>query len=284
MSMSETRDRGVASVLSHPAAGAALRLTTCLLVLIFFQIGYRWGYADHRGPGVFDATLTLDQMLPLVPQFIVFYMLGYVFVLVPCLAVRQRHDFYAAAVSFCLMLGVAFLMFHYLPVHMQKTMPLGDAWYARWTRFQQNVDTYYNNFPSLHVALNVFACSLLAWQARRLSWWWLPVPVLIIVSTLLVKQHLALDVVGGVVLAAAGFAFFRMLQARSRRIVLGAFVVCFSLLLLLLLSHLDRLGMTWRKIIRFIDAGGAAAEVVGAGLAALLLIGWLSRRSASPQD
>jgi len=52
----------------------------------------------------------------------------------------------------------------------------------------------------------------------------------------------------------------------------------------LLLSHLDRLQMTWRKIIRFVDAGGAAAEVVGAGLAALLLIGWLSRRNASPQD
>ncbi|MGB5620940.1 MAG: phosphatase PAP2 family protein [Gammaproteobacteria bacterium] len=284
MNTPETLARGIAAVLDHPIAGAALRLTTCLLVLVFFQIGYRWGYTGHRGPGVFDATLALDQMLPLVPQFIVFYMFGYVFVLVPCLAVRQRHDFYAATVSFCMMLGVAFLMFHFMPVHMQKTMPLGDAWYARWTRFQQNVDTYYNNFPSLHVALNVFAYSLLARQARRLSWWWLPVPVLVIVSTLLVKQHLVLDVIGGIVLAAAGLVFFRFLRTRSPSIVLGAFAVCFSSLLFLLLSHLERLQMTWRKIIRFVDAGGAAAEVVGAGLVALLLIAWLSGRSARQID
>ncbi len=270
------------AVLEHPSTGAALRLITCLLVLIFFQVGYRWGYADHRGPGVFDATLALDHMLPLVPQFVVFYMLGYVFVLVPCLAVRERHDFYAAAVSFSLMLAVAFLMFRYMPVHMQKTMPLGDEWYVRWTRFQQNMDTHYNNFPSLHVGLNVFAYSLLAWQARRLSWWWLPLPLLIVASTLLIKQHLVLDVVGGIVLAAAGFAVFRALRNRPARIVLSLFLICFSGLLLVLVTHLERLEKTWRKIHRFVEAGGAAAEVVGAGLLALLLFGWLSRRGDRP--
>ncbi|MGD8976961.1 MAG: phosphatase PAP2 family protein [Gammaproteobacteria bacterium] len=268
------------AVLEHPSTGAALRLITCLLVLIFFQVGYRWGYADHRGPGVFDATLALDHMLPLVPQFVVFYMLGYVFVLVPCLAVRERHDFYAAAVSFSLMLAVAFLMFRYMPVHMQKTLPLGDEWYVRWTRFQQNMDTHYNNLPSLHVGLNVFAYSLLAWQARRLSWWWLPLPLLIIASTLLIKQHLVLDVVGGMVLAAAGFALFRTLRARPARTVFGLFLICLSALLLVLLTHLERLEKTWRKIHWFVEAGGSAAEILGVGLLALLLLAWLSRRGA----
>lgn len=266
----------------HPYTGSALRLITCLLALIFFQVGYRWGYADHRGPGVFDATLALDHMLPLVPQFVVFYMLGYVFVLVPCLAVRERHDFYAATVSFSLMLAVAFLMFRYMPVHMQKTLPLGDEWYVRWTRFQQNVDTHYNNFPSLHVGLNVFAYSLLAWQARGLSWWWLPLPLLIVASTLLIKQHLVLDVVAGIVLAAAGFALFRTLRARPPRIVLSLFLLCFSGLLLVFLTHLERLEKTWRKIHRFVEAGGAAAEILVWGLLAVLLLGWLSRRRIPP--
>lgn len=266
----------------HPYTGAALRLITCLLALIFFQVGYRWGYADHRGPGVFDATLALDHMLPLVPQFVVFYMLGYVFVLVPCLAVRERHDFYAATVSFSLMLAVAFLMFRYMPVHMQKTLPLGDEWYVRWTRFQQNVDTHYNNFPSLHVGLNVFAYSLLAWQARGLSWWWLPLPLLIVASTLLIKQHLVLDVVAGIVLAAAGFALFRTLRAHPPRIVLSLFLLCFSGLLLVFLTHLERLEKTWRKIHRFVEAGGAAAEILVWGLLAVLLLGWLSRRRIPP--
>jgi membrane-associated phospholipid phosphatase len=231
---------------------------------------------------VFNATLALDHMIPLVPQFIVFYMLGYVFVLVPCLAVRGRHDFYAAAVSFCVMLAIAFLMFRYMPVHMQKTMPLGDEWYVRWTRFQQNMDTHYNNFPSLHVALNIFAYSLLAWQARKLSWWWLPLPLLIVLSTLMVKQHLVLDVAGGIALAGIGFALFRALRKRSPRTVVTLFLICFSGLLLVLVTHLERLEKTWRRIARFVEAGGAAGEVLAAGLLALLLFAWLSRRGVRP--
>ncbi|MGB5212000.1 MAG: phosphatase PAP2 family protein [Gammaproteobacteria bacterium] len=262
----------------HPAFGVVLRAVTCVLVLIFFQVGYYWGYRLHDGPGVFDAELALDRWLPLVPEFIVFYMLGYIFVLVPCLAVRRRHDFYAATVCFCLILAVGFLCFRYLPVHMDKPLATGGEWFARWTRFQQAVDTPYNNFPSLHVALNVFAFGLLSWQARKQSWWWLPIPVLIVLSTLLVKQHLVLDVLAGLLLAGLGVFGFRHLQARSPRQVLAAFLVCFSGLLLLLATHLERLAHTWHKISRFVTAGGAAAEVVATGLVVLLVFGWLASR------
>jgi len=266
------------AALDHPAFGVTLRAVTCVLVLIFFQVGYYWGYQLHHGPGMFNAELALDRWLPLVPEFIVFYMLGYVFVLVPCLAVHRRHDFYAATVSFCCILAIGFLLFRYVPVHMDKPLATGAEWFSRWTRFQQAVDTPYNNFPSLHVALNVFAFGLLTWQAGRLSWWWLPVPVLIVLSTLLVKQHLVLDVLAGFVLAGLGMSAFRWLQARPPRQVIAAFVICFSGLLLLLATHLERLSHTWRKISRFVSAGGAAAEVVAAGLAVLLVFGWLAGR------
>lgn len=273
-------------VLGSPAAGLVIRLATCLLVLIYFQVGYKWGYRSHSGAGVMDVATPVDAWLPLVPEFIVFYMLGYLFVLVPCLLVRDRTAFYAATVAFCLMLAVAFLFFRYLPVQMHKTYALGDDWFSRLAYFQQSKDTSYNNFPSLHVGLNVYAYALIAWQSRRVPAWWLPWPVLIVFSTLLVKQHLLADVLGGVLLAYGGFVLFRRLMRSPLPFVIGSYLAVVSGMLIVLGTHLERLGKTTRKIGRFLDAGGiapaqAAALVLFVACLAALVYVYAQRNSAA---
>lgn len=276
--------QGLERLLNGPAAGLVIRLATCLLVLIYFQVGYKWGYRSHSGPGAFDAALPLDAWIPLVPEFIVFYMLGYLFVLVPCLLVRERKAFYSATVVFCLMLAVAFLLFRYMPVQMHKTYAVGDDWFSRLAYFQQSKDTPYNNFPSLHVALNVYAYALIAWQVRRIPAWWLPWPLLIVVSTLLVKQHLVIDVLGGGLLAWAGFLGFRRLMRVRPGVVVGCYLAAVSGMLVVLVTHLERLGKTARKVGRFLDAGGITpgqamtAVVVVSALAALIYV--FARRRA----
>jgi membrane-associated phospholipid phosphatase len=280
--------RSWTGIFDGPTAGLFIRLSTCVLVLIYFQVGYKWGYRSHSGPGVFDAATPLDAWLPLIPEFIVFYMLGYLFVLVPCLVVRDRKAFYAATVVFCLMLALAFLFFRYLPIEMHKTYATGDDWFERLAYFQQSKDTPYNNFPSLHVALNVYAYALIAWQARRIPAWWLPWPLLIVVSTLLVKQHLVVDVVGGGLLAWAGFRAFRRLLRWPLRRVVGCYLVVLGGMVIVLLTHLERLGKTVRKVSRFLDAGGitptqaAVAGLLAAGSAAAIYAFARWRRPASP--
>lgn len=279
--------RAVYRVLGSPAAGLFIRLATCLLVLIYFQVGYKWGYRSHSGAGVIDVATPLDAWLPLVPEFIVFYMLGYLFVLVPCLLVRDRTDFYAATVAFCLMLAVAFLLFRYLPVQMDKTYALGDDWFSRLAYFQQSKDTSYNNFPSLHVGLNVYAYALIAWQSRRIPAWWLPWPVLIVISTLLVKQHLLVDVLGGVLLAYGGFVVFRRLARSPFPLVIGSYLAAVSGMLVVLATHTERLGKTTRKIGRFLDAGGiapvqAAAAVLLVACLAAVVYAFAQRGGAAP--
>jgi len=276
----------IARQLAEGIVGLSQRLASCVLVLIYFQVGYYWGYRYHSGPGIVDATLPVDHWIPMVPEFIVFYMVGYLFVLVPCALVRERRDFYAATVVFCLMLSVAFLFFRYFPIYMDKSYAVGSDWFSRLAHFQQKKDTAYNNFPSLHVALNVFAYCLIAWQVRRISLWWLPVPVLIISSTLLVKQHLFVDVVGGLILAWAGYLAFRWLVARPRRTVFLAWLACQGLLLSVLMTHTERLARTGRKISQFLEAGGIGVGEATISLVALLaavaliqgIADWLRRR------
>ncbi len=161
-----------------------------------------------------QATTALDKALPLVPFFIVFYMLGYVFVFLPPFFIRDRRTFNATAVVFAGMLTIAFACFIAFPVEMHKEIAQGSDPFSRLTRFQQTVDTAFNTFPSLHVEMNTFAYLVVVREHPRWRWWLLPPLVLIILSTLLVKQHLLLDVAGGLALAYGGYAVFVRLAGK----------------------------------------------------------------------
>jgi membrane-associated phospholipid phosphatase len=258
------------------------RVGVCLLTLIFFQVGYKWGYRSHDGAGVIEGITGLDTALPLVREFIVFYMLGYFFVFAPCFIVRERQAYRAAMIAFCLCMTVAFLFFRYLPIEMHKTYATGDDWFSKLAFFQQSKDTPYNNFPSLHVGLNVYAYALIAWQWQRISAAWLVVPVLIIISTLLVKQHLLIDVLGGIALAAGGFALFRKMEQASSTALNRLYLATLLGLYLVLFTHLERISITWQKLERFLAAAGVEIVPVFVGLglllAALLVFRQLRRR------
>lgn len=281
---SRTSSPGARAVLPN-VAGAALRIATCLLVLIFFQVGYYWAYRDQQGPGVLDPVTFIDRVIPLTPEFIVFYMAGYLFVLVPCLLVQPRRAFLAATVAFVVIMGIGLLVFRYFPVHMDKTLATGSDWFSRVTHFQQTIDTSYNNFPSLHVALNVYAWALIARQLGGIRPGWLLLPALIVLSTLLVKQHLLVDVAGGIALAALGYWLFAFLLRLGSARILTAYALTMAFLLGVLLTHLERLGKTWRKVERFLAAGGLSLVdlvLLLAAAGALLLALQLWRARARP--
>jgi len=183
-----------------------------VLLGLFFGVGYLWAGSGHSPADVWFGGIWLDALIPLVPHFIVFYMLGYLFVLAPVFVLRRRGEFEAGFVVFAGMLGLAFLVFHFFPVFMHKPLAMGDDLLSSLTRYQQRTDFVVNNLPSLHVALNVFAWLVLLCRASRVALWLLPVVLCIVASTVLVKQHLVLDVLGGAVWAGAGFLVWLRLR------------------------------------------------------------------------
>jgi len=81
-----------------------------------------------------------------------------------------------------------------------------------------SVDARWNAFPSLHVA-NPWLVSLLALRERRVapvSVTLLAVALAISVSTLLIRQHYLLDVLGGFALAVLVFSVFDRLRISDR--------------------------------------------------------------------
>lgn len=244
------------------------RTVTAVLLFAFFQVGYVW--ASHHPPGTgIDARTFLDGGIPLVPFFIVFYMLGFLFAFLPCFVLRERVElFWASVVTFGI-LCVSFLSFRTLPVVMYKTAPEGTDVFSQMTAATQLSDTCYNNFPSLHVSLSWLAFWILARRRGALIWFALPVPLLITASTLLVKQHLVIDVLGGWVLGLVAFALFRWCCRHHGRHAHAAYGVVMLLVVVVLIGSRDQL----------VEAANLALGVVVRGLPVLphvlLLVGAL---------
>ena len=258
-----------------------MRLITALLLFVFFQVGYVWASRHAPGTGI-DARTVLDGYIPLVPAFILFYMVGFLFAFLPCFVLRKRVELLWAAVVTVLVLCVSFLSFRMLPIVMYKTAPEGTDVFSQMTLLHQLSDTCYNNFPSLHVSLSWFAFWLLVWRRRAWRWHALPFPVLITGSTLLVKQHLVIDVLGGWALGLGAFVLFRWCCRHHSRRAGRAYGFAMSLVLVVLIASRDQIAhaahLALGVAIRGLPILPYVLLLIGAAL--FLLWFWAHRRAA----
>ncbi|MGH8529061.1 MAG: phosphatase PAP2 family protein [Nevskiales bacterium] len=255
------------------------RLLTAVLVFVYFELGYTWAAKGHFAEELFFAHTPVDDWIPLIPVFIVFYMLGYLFVFAPVVMFEQTKDYYWGVCLSIVILSTAFLIFKNFPVYMHKPYATGTDAFSRLTYLTQAGDFQVNNFPSLHVALNVYCWLLLFLRYGRRMLWLIWAPILIVASTVLVKQHLVLDVIGGLALGGvAGLVFWR-LHAREGLGRIG-YWLALSLTGVVILTNAHRLPRVAAVV------GQSVAEIfergwlVGAAIIALLLLcAWMLRKT-----
>ena len=150
---------------------------------------------------------TLDDMIPFVRQFVLVYVLWYPLMLGTTLylLLKDRRAFLRYARSVVLGLTACMLTFVLLPSG-QELRPAevpGSDLTARLLRAIYAADTNTNVFPSMHV-VGTLAAVIGIFDSRSaprgVQWGVAALGVLINTSTVLIKQHSVLDILGGVVL------------------------------------------------------------------------------------
>ena len=178
------------------------------------SLGY--DYLNH-GPSRLFLRTPLDQALPVVPVFAVPYvslepyLYGSLFVF---LFFRVR-VFQSAVLSMILTFLVAYLCFAFIQTYVDRPHLAGTDVFSGMVRAVYAGDQPYNDFPSLHVATSTVV-AIHWWRFGR--WWTLPLlawTALIVMSTVLIRQHYLADVAGGLVLAAATSWLFLRLFDRA---------------------------------------------------------------------
>lgn len=163
----------------------------------------------HLGEPIHLDRSFVDDWIPFLQGTIWVYLSEYLFLI---LAIwfsagdRRRSD---TVYGLVLTAIIGMVIFTLLPTSVMRQSPdLAGATGFLW-RFLFAVDTAGNALPSLHVANTCLATIALSsrrglWRITVLVW-----AAMIILSTLTTKQHYAIDVLGGLMLAAVSFVLVR---------------------------------------------------------------------------
>lgn len=152
----------------------------------------------------------LDLRLPFLPQFLIIYFGCYIFWAANyILAARQDREevyrfFTADFISRCVCL-VIFLAY---PTTNTRPVIEGSGFWDLLAGWLYSIDAADNLFPSIHCLVSWF-CFLAVKGQKKISIWYKAVSfilaVLVFLSTLFTKQHVIVDVAGGIFLAQGCF-------------------------------------------------------------------------------
>jgi membrane-associated phospholipid phosphatase len=156
----------------------------------------------------------IDGYIPFWPTFAYAYYLYYLWVLLIVPAVARRHQFYHAVAAVCLVQGISMAAYVLFPSHMVQPAVTGHALHDDLVRAMFRADKGFNVMPSLHVGHSTLVAAFYAAYRPK----WFPIiatgTFLIILSTVLIKQHYFIDLPAGFALAVAAF-FSTMPIARA---------------------------------------------------------------------
>ena len=197
-------------------AARPLILAVVTNFIIYFGISQLRGYLTFR-----SLALPIDDQIPFFAPFIIFYICAYVQWIANYLLIAREgknfcyHFVYGDVISklFCL----AFFLL--LPTTLTRPEVTGNGICEHLVRMIYQMDAPVNLFPSIH-CLESWCCIHAAFRMKKTPRWYLPLTIVmslcVFASTLLVKQHVFIDVFGGILVFEIGYFLAGKIKFRGR--------------------------------------------------------------------
>ena len=165
-----------------------------------------------------DLALPLDARIPFRPAWIVIYILAYLQWVVGYILIARESRAHCNRVLAGEIIAkfICMLFFIALPTRIERPVVEGSGVFAALTRLIFASDLPGNLFPSIH-CLESWICFRGAIGMKRVPRWYAPAmlafTLMVFASTVLVKQHVLVDIPAGVLVAEAGLLLSDKLRA-----------------------------------------------------------------------
>ncbi len=140
---------------------------------------------------IYNFSISIDSLIPFISWMVYFYFLYFILILIPFFELDNKK----VTLNYCIAIIISDLFFIILPTSIYR---------PETTNFLLNLlyklDHSYNLFPSLHASLLTISFILLFKEKKYLSYKLLPLFLLSLISTLLIKQHYIIDIISGILL------------------------------------------------------------------------------------
>ncbi|WP_139906121.1 phosphatase PAP2 family protein [Clostridium thermarum] len=150
--------------------------------------------------------LPIDYKVPFIKEFIIPYIAWYPFIVLTMvyLCLKDKKVYYRTLTSIILGFISSFAIFYVFQTHVPRPEVVGDDIFSVLVRLIYSNDQPYNCFPSLHVLeshLMVMGVNALENKSKKVQYFVIFTSVMIILSTQFIKQHVVIDIIGGLYLA-----------------------------------------------------------------------------------
>lgn len=142
----------------------------------------------------------LDELIPFVAIMVIPYLFFYVPLLYGSIFIsyfQSLTDFYIFTFSLLLVLFESFFIFVAFPTRVKEHEPVGDSIWHRLVKLIYKHDMRVTAFPSIHVGVSIVCSYYLALWFEQATILLMGITVSIIISTVTLKQHSILDIIGG---------------------------------------------------------------------------------------
>lgn len=169
---------------------------------------------------------SLDRKLPYISFFVLFYMLAYLQWIIGFLMIGRgrREVVFQMFIGELIAKGIALVCFVLLPTTIEEIRPGMDTLESSgiWNKLAgwiYSMDAVDNGFPSIH-CLESWVCFRGALKLEKVPRWYvytmLGMTLLVFASTVFVKQHTLVDIVGGVAAVEIGLIVYSCFKRQLR--------------------------------------------------------------------
>jgi membrane-associated phospholipid phosphatase len=177
--------------------------TVPMLNIIYTFLNSFNGIAHNLGTKV-------DNIIPFIRFFIVPYNLWYPFIIISLLFLcfKDRKTFFKTIISIDLGLISCYIIYLIFQTTVPRPDIISEDTFSKLVHLTYSLDKPYNCFPSIHVltcylVMKSFYKSAIDGLLTKISVFF--IGNIIIISTLFVKQHVILDIIGGIALGEITF-------------------------------------------------------------------------------
>jgi membrane-associated phospholipid phosphatase len=193
---------------------AIIPLIVCLVFNFSVYNGVRLFYEDRF---FYDLTSRFDDIIPVVPITILIYLGSYIFWIINYILICKIDKEHCYRFISAELLGklVCFITYISLPTTNIRPEITQSRIFWDMLQFLYNVDPANNLFPSIHCLVSWYCFAGLR-KSKTIPLWYkyvsLIIALMICVSTLTTRQHVIVDVLGGVLLAELTWQFTSRVQ------------------------------------------------------------------------
>lgn len=187
------------------------------LMLVFPILGLIYAAVNKPHEVVYSLVTPLDSAMPFIKVFAIPYSV-WIFYIYACLIyfyIKDRNVYYLSLGTYIVSALISYTIYSVFQTTVPRPVVPEDDLLSSLVNFIYRRDQPYNCFPSIHVFSSYLMIKSLKksgfgnWKNRTVIY---TSSTLIIMSTMFVKQHVILDIVGGIVLAEVVFQVLRRLQ------------------------------------------------------------------------